>query len=189
MRESDPPSPTPTPAGTLLIAHPGLLDPNFHKTVLFISSWDPTEGAFGLVLNRPASRTVAELLPGRDDLGALGALPVFLGGPVSRDQLIFAAFQWHQEKGELECRHHVSLAEAEELARKPTAVVRAFIGYAGWGKGQLESELAQSAWLLKPAEHEVLDPARTDHVWRDLIASFGPKYRLIAEAPDDPTRN
>jgi putative transcriptional regulator len=188
VREPENPTPSSTPAGTLLIAHPGLLDPNFHKTVLFISSWDG-DGAFGLVLNRPASRTVAELLPGRDDLGALGALPVFLGGPVSRDQLIFAAFQWHSEKGALECRHHVSLAEAEELAHKHSTVIRAFIGYAGWGKGQLESEIAQSAWLLKPAERDVLDPGRSELVWRDLLATFGPKYRLISEAPDDPGRN
>jgi putative transcriptional regulator len=189
VREPEPPTPSSTPAGTLLIAHPGLLDPNFHKTVLFISSWEPDEGAFGLVLNRAAGRTVSELLPGRDDLGALGALPVFLGGPVSRDQLIFAAFQWHAETGVLECRHHVSLSEAEELTHQPSSVVRAFIGYAGWGKGQLEAEIAQSAWLLKPAEREVLDLARSELVWRNLLASFGPKYRLISEAPDDPTRN
>ena len=68
-------------AGSLLIAHPNLLDPNFRRTVLFISANDPQEGSFGLVLNRPAEKTVADLLPDRD-LGVLGKVPVFIGGPI-----------------------------------------------------------------------------------------------------------
>ena len=62
-------------AGSLLIAHPGLLDPNFRRTVLFISTHDAQEGSFGLTLNRPLGRTVAELLPGKE-LGAVGRVPV-----------------------------------------------------------------------------------------------------------------
>lgn len=187
MREPSPP--TPGASGTLLISHPGLVDPNFHKTVLFVSKWDAEEGAFGLILNRPAGRTVAELLPGRTDLGTLSTLPVFLGGPVSRDQLIFASFHWHTETGKLECRHHVSLPDAEELSRQSAVLVRAFIGYSGWGKGQLEGELAQHAWFLKQPERELLDAGAGEHMWRDLLGTFGPKFRLIAEAPDDPSRN
>src|SRR6266481_4155302 len=60
-----------SPAGSLLIAHPGLLDPNFRRSVLFVSNSDPQEGSFGLILNRPAERIVADLLPERDDLGPL----------------------------------------------------------------------------------------------------------------------
>lgn len=178
-----------SPAGSLLIAHPGLADPNFFRTVLFISQSDPQEGAFGLILNRPSGRKVAELLPERDDLGPLGQLPVFLGGPVGRDQLIFAAFEWDQLTESLECQHHVALGEAIELLHHERAVVRPFIGYAGWGKGQLESELAIHSWFLKPPEANTLDIDRVDHLWRDLVGSFGPKYRLIAEAPEDPSLN
>ena len=189
VRQPSPPSPLPGAAGTLLIAHPGLLDPNFRRTVLFISDWDADEGAFGLVLNRSAERTVGELLSERSDLGLLGALPVFLGGPVGRDQLIFASFQTHRETGVVECRHHVSLGEAGEMVKLGTAVVRAFIGYAGWGKGQLEGELAQQAWLLKQPLPEMVGPEAAEHAWRDLLSSFGPKFRLISEAPEDPSRN
>lgn len=157
--------------------------------MLFISNWNAQEGAFGLVLNRPAGRTVAELLPQRDDLGSLGHLPVFLGGPVSRDQLIFASFHWQPATGELECQHHVSLSAAEEIVQESGGVVRAFIGYAGWSKGQLEGELAQQAWLLKKPDAEVLEEEPDLTFWRKLLGTFGPKYRLIADAPEDPSLN
>jgi putative transcriptional regulator len=189
VREPQPELPEPGAANVLLIAHPGLRDPNFHKAVLFISNWNQEEGAFGLVLNRPAGRSVSDLLPGRTDLGSLGHLPVYFGGPVARDQLIFASFHWQAQTNLLECRHHVSLDEAGELASAESTTVRAFIGYAGWSKGQLEAELAQHAWLVKPPESELADlqdPART---WRGLIAGFGPLFKIIAEAPDDPSRN
>ncbi len=171
-------------AGSLLIAHPGLLDPNFRKSVLFVSTNDPQEGSFGLTLNRPAGRTVAELLP-EQKLGALGRIPVFLGGPVGTDQLVFAAFRWHEETERLECQHHLVLSEAEEVLRDGTAIVRAFVGYAGWSKGQLEGELAQRSWLVRQAPREALDLERCPTLWREITSSFGPWFRLLAEAPDD----
>ena len=112
MRE---PGPSPLSlTGSLLIAHPGLLDPNFRRTVLFISTHDLEEGAFGLVLNRPSGQTVAELLPNHEDLKEIGSVPVLLGGPVARDQLIFASFIWHSDGERMECRHHLSVEDARE---------------------------------------------------------------------------
>lgn len=175
-------------AGSLLIAHPGLLDPNFRKTVLFISANDPEEGSFGLVLNRPAGHTVADILPERD-LGPLSRVPVFMGGPVSRDQLVFAAFRWQAAARKMECRHHIGVDEAEKVLGDQQAAVRAFVGYAGWSKGQLEGELAQHAWMTKNPDENVLDPQRVTSIWRELMSGFGPTFRLIAEAPDDPSRN
>ena len=128
-------------AGSLLIAHPTLLDPNFCKTVLFLSTNDAEEGSFGLVLNRPAGRTVGDVLPGQD-LGKLGDIPVLIGGPVDTEQLIFASFRWQTGGGKIECQHHLPLDEAHAALASRNVIVRAFIGYAGWTKGQLEAELA-----------------------------------------------
>jgi putative transcriptional regulator len=177
-----------TLAGSLLIAHPGLLDPNFRRTVLFISANDAQEGTFGLTLNRPAGRTVAELLPERE-LGPLARLPVFIGGPVSVDQLIFASFTWHAETQRIECRHHLEIAEAELCAADDTALVRAFVGYAGWSKGQLEGELAQHSWLVQKPDRDVLEIERCPTLWREVTSTFGPWFQLSAEAPDEPSRN
>lgn len=177
-----------TLTGSLLIAHPGLRDPNFCKTVLFLSTNDTEEGSFGLTLNRPAGRTVAELLPDRP-LGALGCVPVFLGGPVSTDQLIFASFIWHAESERMECRHHLVIDEAEQALAEEKTTVRAFVGYAGWIKGQLEGELAQRSWLLQKPEREMLELERCPTLWREITSTFGPWFQLVAEAPDDPTLN
>jgi putative transcriptional regulator len=174
--------------GSLLIAHPSLRDRNFRKSVLFISANDSQEGTFGLTLNRPAGRTVGELLPDRE-LGPLGSVPVFLGGPVSSDQLIFAAFKWHGNTERMECNHHLVIEEAEERLRDDTVIVRAFVGYAGWSKGQLEGELAQRAWLVQKAAREVLDLDRCPTLWREITSSFGPWFQLAAEAPEDLSLN
>lgn len=175
-------------AGSLLIAHPGLLDPNFRKAVLYISTNDPQEGSFGLTLNRPAGRTVGEILPDKE-LGALGRVPVFHGGPVAMDQLVFAAFRWHPETDRLECQHHLVIEEATRILLDEAVVVRAFVGYAGWSKGQLEGELAHRSWLVGKAPREILDAERCPTLWREITSSYGPWFRLLAEAPDDPRRN
>jgi putative transcriptional regulator len=175
-------------AGSLLIAHPALLDPNFKKTVLFLSKHDAEEGSFGLVLNRPAGRLVGDVLPNKP-LGELARVPVLLGGPVQQDQLIFASFRWHAETERMECQHHLLIPEAQEVLEQPDVTVRAFIGYAGWTKGQLEGELAQKAWLLTKPGMEVLQIDKSPTLWRDVTSGFGPWFRLVAEAPDDPSAN
>ncbi len=141
-----------------------------------------------MTLNQPADRTVSELLPDRE-MGALSGVQVFIGGPVARDQLIFAAFEWNDEEERMECRHHIDVEEAEELVTSSSATVRAFVGYAGWTKGQLEQELAQKAWLLKRPEPRVIESAHCDSLWRDLLATFGPWFRIVGEAPEDPALN
>ena len=175
-------------AGSLLIAHPTLLDPNFCKTVIFLSKSDPEEGSFGIVLNRPSGRTVADVLPDQD-LGKLGEIPVLLGGPVAADQLIFVAFNWDAESKRMECQHHLVLEDAHEALASRKRIVRAFIGYAGWSKGQLEAELAQQAWLVSRPRREVLRITHAPAMWREAASAFGPWFRLVAEAPDDPSRN
>ena len=174
--------------GSVLIAHPSLLDPNFRKSVLFISTHDQQEGAFGLALNRPADRIVEDVLPGKE-MGALMRLPVYVGGPVGADQLIFAAFTWHPETERIECRHHLGIEEAQERLDEEYTTVRAFIGYAGWSKGQLEGELTQHAWLVGKPGQDILDPRRCKTLWQETLSGFGPWFRMVAEAPDDLTQN
>ncbi len=175
-------------AGSLLVAHPTLLDPNFRKSVLFLSANDAEEGSFGLILNRPAGRVVSELMDHKL-VGPLAQVPVFVGGPVGTDQLIFASFKWHDMTSTMECRHHLVIDEASEAAEEGTAVVRAYVGYAGWSKGQLEGELAHRSWLVQKPDPSVLDLGRCPSLWREVTSSFGPWFRLAAEAPEDLSRN
>lgn len=142
----------------------------------------------GFILNRPSEKTVSEFLP-ENPLGVLGVVPVFLGGPVGRDQITFAAFQWRLEEQMIECRPHLVLDEAREIAASGAGSVRAFVGYAGWGKGQLESELAQKAWVVQRPDQDILDPGKCLGLWPAIMRNFGPWFRLLASAPDDPSLN
>jgi putative transcriptional regulator len=175
-------------AGSLLVAHPNMLDANFRRTVLFISEHDPNEGALGVIINRPLDRQVADLVTEIPPAG-LAEVPVFLGGPVGKNQLMFAAFEWKKGDG-LKLSHNVALEQASAPDGGNNLVtICAFVGYAGWGAGQLESEVQQKAWLPQKANPSVLKLDRLPNLWFDIMRSLGPWYKMLAAAPDDPSLN
>jgi putative transcriptional regulator len=175
-------------AGALLVAHPNMLDPNFRRTVLFVSEHDPNEGALGVIINRPLDKQVADLVsetPPAD----LAQVPVFLGGPVGKNQLMFAAFEWQKGEG-LKLNHNVALQQANDAgAEKNLVTICAFVGYAGWGAGQLENELKQKAWLVQKANPALVKLDRLPNLWFEIMRSLGPWYKMLAAAPDDPSLN
>jgi len=174
-------------AGSLLVAHPNMLDPNFRRTVLFISEHDPSQGALGVIINRPLDRQVADLVTDAPPVG-LAEVPVFLGGPVGKNQLMFAAFEWQKGKG-LKLNHNVALEQASDAAGRKLVTICAFVGYAGWRAGQLESELKQKAWLVQKANSSLLKLDRLPNLWFEIMRSLGPWYKMLAAAPDDPSLN
>jgi len=173
--------------GSLLVAHPSLLDPNFRRTVLFISAHDPDDGALGVILNRPLDKHVGDLVSD-DAPAALSEVPVYLGGPVGKTQLMFAILEWEQEHG-LKLNHNVGLEEANDLLGHDPESLRAFVGYAGWGAGQLEQEMKQNAWLVHKPTPAALEPGKLSKLWFDIMCGLGPWYKLLAAAPDDPSLN
>ena len=175
-------------AGSLLVAHPNMLDPNFRRTVLFVSEHDPKEGALGVIINRPLDKPVAELVSGMP-LTGLADVPVFLGGPVGKNQLMFAAFEW-QKGAVLKLNHNIGLDESRDAdGQKNLLTVCAFVGYAGWGAGQLETEVEKKAWLIQKANPLLLELDRLPNLWFDIMRTLGPWYKMLAVAPDDPSRN
>ena len=173
--------------GQLLVAHPSMLDPNFRRSVLFISSHDESDGAVGVIINRPLDKHVSELVT-EPPPEALADVPVFLGGPVGTNQLMFAAFDWNGQNS-LSLNHHVNLEQAHELAEHNRSAIRAFVGYAGWTAGQLENELRQNAWVLQKPNRTALAPERLPRLWFDIMRSLGPWFKMLAAAPDDPSLN
>lgn len=174
-------------AGKLLVAHPNMLDPNFRRAVLFISAHEPNEGALGVILNRPLEKPVSELVTESPPDG-LADVPVFLGGPVGRDKLMFAAFEWENPHA-LTINHSVSVDEANDLASVDPKSVCAFVGYAGWSAGQLEAEMKQNSWVLKKPNRSMLKPERRTKMWFDIMKGLGPWFKMLAVAPDDPSLN
>src|SRR6476620_8966534 len=127
MRNLDDEASSRSLAGSLLVAHPYMLDPNCRRTVLFVSEHDPNEGALGVIINRPLDKQVADLVsetPPAD----LAQVPVFLGGPVGKNQLMFAAFEWQKGEG-LKLNHNVVLEQASEaVGQKNLVTICAFVG-------------------------------------------------------------
>ena len=177
----------PSFAGSLLLANPTMRDPNFARAVIFMAAHHASEGAFGYILNRPLDKQVADLLPDQE-LGALGHVPVYLGGPVSTDKLAFAALRWNAKKRTLRCLTHLSVQDAvHELGMGHE--VRGFVGYSGWAGGQLETELERNSWIISPPRRAILTAQEPAHLWNDILSDMGPTYRLMSRMPDDVSLN
>lgn len=173
--------------GSLLVARPELLDPNFARTVVYVASHD-ADGTLGFVLNRPTGQTLSDLISDRPELDALAEVPVHVGGPVALGQLLVAVFEWVAGRG-LVFRHNLPPEQIAALRGEGKVAVRAFVGHAGWAVGQLDRELSERSWLVVPSEPWLLDPDACADAWRRLMRAQGPWFRLMSEMPEDPTRN
>ena len=166
-----------------------MLDPNFRRTVLFISAHDPDDGAIGVIINRPLEKNVADLVTETPPKN-LADVPVFFGGPVGSNQLMLAAFEWRKGQG-LKLNQEVlnALDPATSFDEENNVPVRAFLGYAGWSAGQLEAEMKQKAWIVQKPSRTTLKADRLSRLWFDIMNKLGPWYRMLAAAPDDPSLN
>lgn len=168
--------------GSLLLAVPSMRDPNFKRTVIFMAAHNEKEGAFGYVLNRPLDQRVADLLPDQN-LGTLGQVPVFIGGPVATDKLAFASLHWNRKHGTLRCQTHLSVADAiHELNMGHD--VRGFVGYSGWSGGQLEGEIKRRSWITTQARKSILTVSEPERLWSAVLTEMGPLYQLMANTPE-----
>ena len=178
----------PSHAGRLLISRPELSDPNFDGTVTLMIQHDES-GAFGLVLNRPIELPVAEAFEGWEPLvGANGT--IFSGGPVETDALIALGLSEDTEGDLVLGLHSVDLSESPVQAIAGGIVaVRIFAGYAGWGAGQLEGELASGAWWIVDAEQgdAFVEPA--SDLWPRVLKRGGGDMAWFAHRPEDPSLN
>jgi putative transcriptional regulator len=172
-------------AGSLLLAHPGLRDPNFRRAVILMSV-HTAEGAMGIVLNRPLGKRLGEL-NGEFALGVLASVPIYTGGPVQPEQLLLVAWQ-PQEDG---FRLHFGLEpdRAGQLATEEGTELRAFLGYSGWSGGQLENELKQNTWLVTDVPTGLLTHPQDGRLWREVLSALGEEWRLLADEPEDTSQN
>ena len=175
--------------GSLLVAHPALVDPNFRRTILFLSQHSAEDGAVGLVLNRPLHKTFGEAAVGEAH-GVLDRVELFYGGPVAGDQLTLASLLWVNNP-EAVAFHSYMGSGVADITIDPhwRPGLRGFLGYAGWSSGQLESEIAQNAWIVLPPSREFIEMEDPENAWRNVMRNSGPMMKLLAEAPDDPELN
>ena len=175
--------------GSLLIASPALVDPNFARAVVLITEHG-ADGAMGVVLNRPSQVEVEDVAPELD--GIVDAEPVFIGGPVQPQALVVLAEFHDVEAAAWTVVDDVGFVAAEtEYAQLPELVRRGrvYAGYSGWGTGQLEAELAEEAWIVEPPQPAELFCEAPETLWQDVLARKGGQFALLARMPADPSLN
>ena len=182
--------------GQLLLDGGKLAGSEFHHTVVLMCEHDP-DGALGLVLNRVSGQTLEESLLSVPLPEAVQELPLFLGGPV-RPQALSCLIQEPADAGEPTAAHvlpGLRLTHNLDELLEPTGdfvsfqQIKFFAGYAGWSPGQLDAEMQDAAWLTHPASLELVFHPQPTELWKLILRGKGPKYRLLAEAPDDISNN
>jgi putative transcriptional regulator len=177
--------------GQLLIASPSIHDPNFRRTVVYMTEHGD-DGAMGLVLNRAAQTTIADAVP---ELGWLadGAAIVHVGGPVSPQSVVVLAEFAEPRLSALLVEDDLGFVPAEVDDHEALAAAlrrtRVFAGHAGWGPGQLDAEMEEESWIVAPARREDVFTDQPDELWSAVLRRQGDKYALLATMPIDPSLN
>jgi putative transcriptional regulator len=178
-------------AGILLIADPFLKDPNFLRTVVILCEHQP-EGSFGFVLNKQIEQTLGELLT---DLEGY-ELPVYYGGPVQMNSIHFL----HQYPDLIPDAQKISddiywggNFETVTALIKSKSIdinrIKFFVGYSGWGDGQLDGELKEKSWLTVAATRTLVFETQYDEVWKGSLQQLGGEYEMMINFPIDPQLN
>ena len=163
----------------MLVASPLLRDPNFHRTILFLSNHSREDGATAFVLNRPVGKTVELPMP-----GGLVRAALHYGGPVQPESLIVASLQWRAKNRMVAFR-----LITDEIGGEWEDGLRVFAGYAGWSPGQLEREISEQSWLVLAPTPDLVEMRSPLTAWERVMRAAPPVFRLMAAAPDDPSRN
>jgi putative transcriptional regulator len=172
-------------AGSILLAHPVLRDPNFRRTAVLMSTHG-AEGAMGVVLNRPLGKRLGEL-KGDFALGPLSETPIFTGGPVQTDQLILAA--WQSSGDAFHLHFGIDPDKAVQMLSDESTRLRAYLGYSGWSAGQLETELRTGTWIVASPPADLFERPMQEGLWRALLCDEGDEWRLMVDEPDEPGKN
>jgi putative transcriptional regulator len=176
--------------GHFLIASPAIHDPNFRRTVVFVTAHNE-EGAVGVILNRRSEATVGEAVPQLVPVTS-GEEPIFVGGPVNPEGVaVLAEFDDPEEAGivVLEDVGFVALDDALDEGPPHVHRARVFAGVAGWGPEQLEDELERDDWIIEPADADDIFTEDPESLWSDVLRRKGGQYELVARMPFDPSLN
>ena len=167
-------------APSFLLSMPQLLDPNFSRTVVLLCKHNE-DGALGLVVNRPlvtTGRVTVQLDP---PVSTDRELQVWVGGPVEPHRswvLVGEEPDEEEDRRGMRIARNLYLSTSPDLLRRllepsPPVMARLFVGYSGWGPGQLEAELEASAWLMSDVDRDLIFNTPPDKVWETAIRRLG----------------
>lgn len=168
-----------------------MLDPNFKRSVILLTDHNDTESV-GFILNQPTKVGINDII---DEFPPFDA-SVYIGGPVQKDTLHFIHSLGSVIDGAIQISENlywggnfqtlVRLVKDDEI--KPTEI-RFFMGYSGWGIGQLEDEIKQHSWIVAAANDKVIFSKDNEELWKDFIGAMDEKYAVWINMPDNPSLN
>ena len=161
----------------LLVSMPQLADPNFTRTVVLLAEYSG-RGAFGLIVNRQMTEPACDVIKPEPPMDIHEDVHLYLGGPVEPHRAWVLTSRRELDDEALEIVDGVFLSAAPDLIRHalkstPDPRIRLVIGYAGWGPGQLDDELAASAWLMAPVEADLVFETPLERMWETAIRRLG----------------
>lgn len=174
--------------GQLLIAMPGMRDERFSRSVIYMCA-HTDEGAMGLVLNQIIdSLTFNQLLGqlGIDEAKSRSDVPVHFGGPLESGRGFVLHTSDYKQDATLEVDKEIGLTATIDIlkaiarGRGPHRSLLA-LGYAGWGPGQLDSEIRQNGWLQVPADSQIIFDPEHDSKWERAISKLGVDPRMLSD--------
>jgi putative transcriptional regulator len=185
-------------AGRLLVATPILGDPNFKRAVVLIVEHEDVQGTLGVVLNRPTTIGVGQVLEQWTDLATEPSV-VFRGGPVAPNSALALAMVpgkdepvgWRALDGApaLARLGLLDLDTPPRLLAPAITSLRVYAGYSGWSPGQLEAEIDEGAWYVLTAQPGDVFAADPDRLWRQVLRRQDGDMAFLATYPDDPSQN
>jgi len=178
--------------GHLLVACPQLADPNFARSLVLLIQHNQ-EGAFGVIVNRPISKTIQELWREVGSGPCHSRQPVYMGGPVPGPLM---ALHSQPNLAEMEVVPGVFFAakkpHLDKLVLTEVPAYKIIVNHAGWGAGQLENEIRQGAWRSVPATADSVfstEDCLWEIIFRDLGHTLLRSMLHIKDLPSDPTVN
>lgn len=176
----------PSLAGSLLVAHPAMVDPNLKQSVILLSSHSPENGSVGVVINHPLHQTMQEM-DVKFALSPLANIPLYLGGPTAHNAILLVGWEWLDNNSVFKLHFGISEERAIELLGEKHIEMRAFLGHAKWLSGQLEKELHERTWFLSSVKHLI---SKEDDValWQSILTKIKPELLFLVD-PEDPSLN
>ncbi|MFB6258239.1 MAG: YqgE/AlgH family protein [Flavobacteriales bacterium] len=166
-------------------------DPNFKRSVVLLCDHNE-EGSFGFVLNRTLDLRVGDFMEGLPETDAV----VSFGGPVQNDALFYIHTLGERIPNSIPVMDglfmggdYESLQDLLQTGEADRSNLRFFVGYSGWGGGQLAGEMEANSWIVAKSDVATIMKADSEEAWGDILRSMGKQYSVLANFPDDPTLN
>lgn len=177
-------------AGDLLIAEPFLGDPNFERSVVLVCEHSEF-GSFGLVLNQITESALSDVVQ-----NIYSEYPLFIGGPVENNTLHYVHRLGDIIEDSIEITDGLfwsgdfeTLKSLINIGKVSPSDIRFFLGYSGWGAGQLDLELKQNVWYVTEADAPLIFDNTAEQFWRTVLHKMGGDYKVLSNYPKDPRLN